>query len=342
MDRLEDKILQYIISGKAAEDNAIDKEIREDPSFYQADFDLMNKIWTASDQLKVYRRVPHDPAWQKIVKETGLEANAKKISMTRQWVIAASLIGLAAVAIYLLLQDPYINYQSLAAEEYILPDSSTIALEEGTTIRYLKPEKFLRSSTRDIFLEGKGTFDVSPDVTKPFKVVTNLTSVEVLGTKFIYEARGDFSESENIEGQVRFAANDGSNSVVLNPGDKASYDGNNMEVVPFEPPPPPPSPPAIPTNNISLADLIDIIGDRYQVELEFTNAVQYSDVVVPVNLNVTDLDSLISDLRDNPLISIEATKTNIGYKVTSLTAEPSSLQADYNFQMYRAGIPPKN
>ena len=44
MDKLEDKILQHIISGGDAGDRDIAKEISNDPSFDASDFDLLNKI----------------------------------------------------------------------------------------------------------------------------------------------------------------------------------------------------------------------------------------------------------------------------------------------------------
>jgi hypothetical protein len=338
MNRLEDKILQYIISGKAAEGHAIDKEIHEDPSFDQTDFDLLNKIWTASDDLKHYRKAPQDAAWQNILDETGIKPEVRKINRTGLWMLAASFFGLIAVALYFLLQDPFVTYQALANEDYLLPDNSTVALRQGASIRYLKPDQFMKAPTREVYLDGQGVFDVSPDPSKPFKVITSLTSVDVLGTRFRYRSQGNFSESENLEGQVRFATNDGLNEVVLNPGDKASFDGTTMQVELYEPPPPPP--PVIPTNNVTIADLIDILGYRFPVDLEFLPSVRYSNVVVKVNLSIDDLDTMITDLVNDPAIQIEAIKTARGYRISSLTAQPSGLVADYTFEMMVSGVKP--
>lgn len=341
MNRLEDKILQYIISGKAAEDDAIDKEIREDPSFDLDDFELLEKIWAGSDQLQEYRRAPQAAAWQNIVRDAGLERERRKIGTSRPWLIAASMIGLVVLGSYFLLRSPYVTYTAVAAEEYILPDNTMVNLQEGTTIRYLKPREFVQAPVRDVYLEGVATFSVTPDAAKPFSVITDLTSVNVLGTRFIYQARGNYSASENLEGQVRFATNDGANEVILNPGDKASFDGTTMEVERFEPPPPSPQPIIEPTNNITIADLIDILGYRYEVQLELTSTVVPSNVVVPVNLSITDLDRFITALEENPLVAIEAERTSFGYRITTLTGSPSGLTADYNFQMFEAGIPPR-
>jgi hypothetical protein len=341
MKRLEDRILQYIISGKATEDHAIDKEIRRDPSFDQTDFDLLAKIWSAADDLKDYQNAPQDAAWQHILKETGIKPEARKINPAGLWMLAASFIGLIALGLYFLFQDPYITYHALVNEDFALPDNSTVALEQGATIRYLKPDQFIKVATRDVFLEGQGVFDVTADPSKPFRVITSLTSVHVLGTRFLYRAEGNFSESENMEGQVRFATNDGQNEVVLNPGDKASFDGTSMDIERYEPPSPPPPPPAIPTNNVTIADLIDILGYQYPAVIEFLPSVKYSDVVTKVDLSVNNLDTLINNLVRDPLIQIEAIKTVNGYRISSLSAEASGLVADYTFDMMVSGIKPK-
>jgi hypothetical protein len=157
----------------------------------------------------------------------------------------------------------------------------------------------------------------------------------------LYRAEGNFSESENMEGQVRFATNDGQNEVVLNPGDKASFDGTSMDIERYEPPSPPPPPPTIPTNNVTIADLIDILGYQYPAVIEFLPSVKYSDVVTKVDLSVNNLDTLINNLVRDPLIQIEAIKTVNGYRISSLSAEASGLVADYTFDMMVSGIKPK-
>ncbi|NND34498.1 MAG: FecR domain-containing protein [Saprospiraceae bacterium] len=338
MDKLEDKILQYIISGEASRNDAIDKEIIDDPSFDQADFDLLNKIWTESDKLSDYKEVYHDDAWQKIVKQAGIEAQKRSLNRNR-WLIAASIIGLLGLGLYFYLTaDPYLTHRALAAETFTLPDNSTVDLVEGTEIRFLKPKKFVQAEQREVYLAGEGIFDVSSG-NKPFRVITQLTSIDVLGTRFIYKAEGNYSESENLEGQVRFGTNDGANEAVLNPGDKASFDGTSFEVQPYEPPPPPPPP--VPTNNITLADLIDIIGDLYPQRAEFAPSVEYSNTVVKINLSNMNLDTLINRMQEDSIIQVEAERKPGGYRIAALTAEPTGLQPDFTYNMFISGVKPK-
>ncbi len=100
MDKLEDKILQHIISGGAAGDRGIAKEISDDPSFDESDFDLLNKIWNEADNLKTYKRVQHADAWQSIVEEAGIKPEVKRINWAAQWAMAASVIALLSYGVY--------------------------------------------------------------------------------------------------------------------------------------------------------------------------------------------------------------------------------------------------
>lgn len=340
MDKFKEKILQYIISGKAAKDNAIDMEISNDPSFDESDFQLLNKIWNEADNLKDYHRVNHADAWSGIAEQTGIDAKVKPIQRNRQWLLAASIIGLLGLGLYFYLTaEPYITYRALANEKYTLPDSSTVDMLEGTEIRYLKPGKFAQAPLREIFLTGQGVFDVVP-AEKPFKVVTTLTSVDVLGTRFKYRVEGDFSESENLEGLVRFGTNDGSHVVTLNPGDKASFDGSTWAVDTFVPPAPPPAPIIIPTNNITIADLIDILGYLYPKRAELGATLKPRNTVIKLNLSDLNLDTLVSRLEKDTIIQFQAAKTSNGYRIAKLTAPRNRLKADYTFEMFIAGIKP--
>ena len=340
MDKLEDKILQYIISGEAARSDAIDKEIIDDPSFDKQEFDLLTKIWNEADKLKEFDEVDLEEAWQNIANETNAASEQRSIGRNI-WLIAASVIGMLGLAFYFYLSaDPFITHKALTAETLTLPDSSTIDLTEGAEIRFLKPRKFAQADRREIHLSGEGVFDVVTS-TKPFQVISSLTSVNVLGTKFRYRAEGNFSESETLEGQVRFATNDGTLEVVLNPGDKATFDGgDSIEVERYEPPPPPP-PPVIPTNKISLADLVDIIGDLYPEQAEFAPTVRYRNTVVEINLSNLNLDTLIDRMNESSTIQLEAIKKPYGYQITTLTGTRTGLEADYTYEMYKSGVSPK-
>lgn len=70
----------------------------------------------------------------------------------------------------------------------LLPDSSEIWINAGSTIKY--PKTFSEEK-RQIYLKGEAYFSVKKDLTKPFIVRTNQLSVKVLGTKFNVKAYPD-------------------------------------------------------------------------------------------------------------------------------------------------------
>ncbi len=106
------------------------------------------------------------------------------------WRVAAVIIPflmLAGGIYYFSQREQMIQIATVYGEtrQIILPDSSEVWLNSGTTIQY--PEK-LKNSTREINLEGEAYFSVKKDASKPFIVHTNNLSVKVLGTTFNVKA----------------------------------------------------------------------------------------------------------------------------------------------------------
>lgn len=66
-----------------------------------------------------------------------------------------------------------------------LSDGSRIILYPGSRIRYTDP---FEGNKREIFLSGKGYFEVTKDDSKPFIVYANRLVTQVVGTSFIIDA----------------------------------------------------------------------------------------------------------------------------------------------------------
>ena len=334
MDKLKDKILQYIISGRAAEDKAMDAEILNDPAFNQEEYDLMSEIWNLSDGLKDYKTASKSDAWQNIVDATGLE-QAKEVSLWRRWSVAASILILVAAGVYLFPRDPYLTSEVAENESTIaLPDDTKVTLTPGSTVRYLKAKEFARTDRREIYLNGEAIFDVTYDPNRPFVVLTEHTKVDVTGTIFRYKEEGINSETENMEGQVKFGTTDGAQSVTLNKGDKASYDGGPIEVVRAEPPPPPPPPP---TNHITASELVEILGDLYAENLVMAPSLRPNNVVIKVDLKLP-LGELLASLAENSDVTIAYSPgRRNSYTLTTLIGKEAGFEADIDFESYING-----
>lgn len=129
----------------------------------------------------------------------------------------------AAAAVILLiigLSYGYRNYQAqykfqtystlYGKSKILLPDSSVVWLNAGTTIRYASA--FLRD--RHLELDGEASFEVTKDKKHPFIVATDGMKVKVYGTRFNVNA---YDKSENI----KVALNRGSVSVLLDNGNES-------------------------------------------------------------------------------------------------------------------------
>lgn len=110
----------------------------------------------------------------------------------------------------------------------LLPDSSEIWLNAGTTIQY--PKAFA-GDKRQITLDGEAYFSVRRDKAKPFIVQTQQLSVTVLGTKFNVKA---YPADERIitsltSGKVEVSAAN-KDSWLLDPNQQMSYANHGASI----------------------------------------------------------------------------------------------------------------
>ncbi|WP_207424345.1 FecR family protein [Desertivirga brevis] len=74
--------------------------------------------------------------------------------------------------------------RTASSENYLvqLPDGSTVILSNGSTLKYAPT--LADDTSRDVYLTGKGFFDIKHDASKPFIVHTGEVKTRVLGTAF--------------------------------------------------------------------------------------------------------------------------------------------------------------
>ncbi|MDH3649658.1 MAG: FecR domain-containing protein [Saprospiraceae bacterium] len=342
MSRLEDKILDFIVAGRSVQSEPLDKDILNDPAFDQDLFDEYKQIWDLSDGLRDYKQANLDEAWQAIALEAAIEEEekdeAKQVPLWRRLSIAASFLILIGSALYFFWpREDYITTPIAEVNTQVeLPDGSVAELQPGSSIRFLKETKFLEDTARVVFLTGEAEFNVEPDPGKPFRVETELTSIDVLGTMFRYKVEGRYSEAENKEGLVEFGVKADGQKQIMNEGDVVKYPGEGkIEFIEWKPVPPPP-----PTNNIRLIDLIQVFGEKYYETLIMEPSVyRASGIVVKVNLN-GDLESILQDLQQNENVQIEygLYRGRTGYRqLSSISATDIGLSADYTYENFLAG-----
>jgi transmembrane sensor len=112
--------------------------------------------------------------------------------------------------------------------EVSLPDGTKVWLNAATTLKY--PYAFAKNE-RLVELNGEAYFEVSKDHTRPFRVKTNVQTVEVLGTHFNINAYNDEAvvKTTLLEGAVKVSTASG--SVNLHPGEQSQLNTNNARLI---------------------------------------------------------------------------------------------------------------
>lgn len=143
----------------------------------------------------------------------------------------------AAVVLLVGLSYSYLDYQAQSRlqtystlygkSKIMLPDSSVVWLNAGTTIRYASA--FTRN--RQLHLDGEASFEVTKDKKHPFIVSTGGMKVKVYGTEFNVNS---YPAAEHIQvalhqGSVSLLLENGSESF-LKPGEIATLDKKNQQL----------------------------------------------------------------------------------------------------------------
>jgi len=178
-------------------------ELHQDPEFKEI-WDLSaTYIYSESDQ--------NDEAWSKFKDEISPKAKMK-VSYSRLLAYAAviSIFILSGVVLFNLNQ--YSKEHPLAAtqntlpgefKEFKLPDGSSITMNGASSVSYE-----LTANARKIKLSGQAHFEVAPNKTAPFSIITPKGTVTVLGTGFDVVAYPDKEMSVSVNhGKVKVQHN---------------------------------------------------------------------------------------------------------------------------------------
>lgn len=140
--------------------------------------------------------------------------------------IAALLVISFGVGYYLLNnQRDVVAYHTNTGNklEVKLPDGSYVILNENSSLSY---DGDFNTVDRQVELSGEAFFQVNPNKDKTFKVVSEETVVEVLGTSFNVDAYtdSDFVAVSVSSGKVAFTSAKNGAKVILEKGGYGYYD----------------------------------------------------------------------------------------------------------------------
>lgn len=195
----------------------------------------------------------------------------RSLSLSKRTVMLKRIAGVtaaAAVGIFLYLSwlTSWTDYAAYdIAQTFTLPDSSSVTLAPGSTLRLQK-----HKDKRLVQMTGKVYFNVRHDDRAPFRVDAGSGFVKVLGTRFQVDSRDPISVSV-VSGKVLFSAiRSGEEALILTKGHSAVLDPAASK--PVEITPKHPNPAAWATgefiyDNTPLPEVLSELSEYYDVTL---------------------------------------------------------------------------
>lgn len=195
----------------------------------------------------------------------------RSMSLSKRTVMLKRIAGVAAAAavgifLYLSWLTSWTGYAAYdIAQTFTLPDSSSVTLAPGSTLRLQK-----HKDKRLVQMTGKVYFNVRHDDRAPFRVNAGSGFVKVLGTRFQVDSRDPISVSV-VSGKVLFSAiRSGEEALILTKGQSAVLDPAASK--PVEITPKHPNPAAWATgefiyDNTPLPEVLSELSEYYDVTL---------------------------------------------------------------------------
>lgn len=181
---------------------------------------------------------------------------------------------------------------------YVLPDSTSVTLAPGSSVRYRKYPAFSRN--RSVEMDGKVFFSVKRDTDHPFEITAGGSYVKVLGTEFHVELAPDGTSEVCVSsGKVFFARDDVSRGLVLTEGMAAKIgEGDAVpESIDAGPNPSVWATGVFEYENTPVSEVLDELSSYYSVELGLGSD---TDKSLTGRFEAGDLDEIL-DVIDNAL-----------------------------------------
>ena len=218
---------------------------------------------------KSYEENRFDP--KKALARSQNDSLRRSLSLSKRTVMLKRIAGVAAAAavgifLYLSWLTSWTDYAAYdIAQTFTLPDSSSVTLAPGSTLRLQK-----HKDKRLVQMTGKVYFNVRHDDRAPFRVDAGSGFVKVLGTRFQVDSRDPISMSV-VSGKVLFSAiRSGEKALILTKGQSAVLDPAASK--PVEITPKHPNPAAWATgefiyDNTPLPEVLSELSEYYDVTL---------------------------------------------------------------------------
>lgn len=146
----------------------------------------MRKQWEQEAQQHADEQTGHR-IWENV--EARCSTKTKRLAPPTlwRWAAACAAVVLIAGSVWLARTTGSIEYEEFIAQQhtsFLLPDSSRVWMQPGSSVRYAKAF----NKTRDVKFAGDAVFEVTKRTNSPFRVHIDGAFVEVKGTVFRVQA----------------------------------------------------------------------------------------------------------------------------------------------------------
>lgn len=250
--------------------------------------------------------------WNRLRDDMGLMLGQRK-SVYKEWLKYAAVVALlmlTAGGTYWFTNTYALRQSTEMAEmfvpygetrEIVLPDSSRVWVNAGSTLLY--PSDFKKMDSRTVYLTGEASFRVQKNKEKPFIVKTLGLDVQALGTVFTVKSyAGDCYTTATLEeGSVKVSLKESSGrSYILKPSEQLIYSHTDYSVrlnqvdlfdykmlrkgyLIFE--------------NVSFQEMISTLEKKYGVTFQY-NATRYGNELYNVKFAPTEsIEEVMEILR---------------------------------------------
>lgn len=192
----------------------------------------IKKQWETSAEKPVDLKIK-EQIWKKVKAKCHKENNGK-VHVELIWYFAAASVAILLTIGGLWMNSPSDKLQmdelvkviATQSRTYILPDSTKVWMESGSSIQY--PKEFNQS--RKVWLSGNSLFEVSKHEGSTFQVFIEKAFVEVKGTCFLIK-QNHTTENEIMlfHGKIEFCVESSGQRTIMKPLQKLIYNPSTAQ-----------------------------------------------------------------------------------------------------------------
>jgi transmembrane sensor len=184
-------ITRYLLDESDINEKQMIHKLINDDELSRKKFESYLEVWEKSANVKDFEKINPEKDWLKVRSKINFNQTRKRIPLHSYLLRIAAILVLAFGLGYIINQLLKVNKTSSFEyfETAAINETRKVVLPDGSIISLNKNSKIIQNNnygnpTRDIILEGEAFFEVAKDPKHPFKVHTQNSVVEVLGTSF--------------------------------------------------------------------------------------------------------------------------------------------------------------